>query len=73
MVVGSVWRVYSAKPRTAAPVKRRLDGNGGMAWTVESQRLSVTRLGSMAGDDPGKVVCQTQMHQLYEQRNKQLL
>lgn len=61
MVVGSERRVRicSTQPRLAAPIEGRLDGDGGVTWTVESQRLSVTRLSGVTGDDPGQVVCHT--------------
>lgn len=48
---------YSTKLHLAAPVEGRLDGDGGVAWTVEPQRLPITRVGRVAGNDPGQVVC----------------
>lgn len=59
MIACPEWRVwsYSAKLHLAAPVEGRLDGDGGVAWTVEPQRLPITRVGRVAGDDPGQVVC----------------
>lgn len=59
MVVGAEWRVCSAQPHLAAPVEGGLDGDGGVTWTVESQRLSVTSVSRVTGDDPGQVVCYT--------------
>ncbi|TNN48322.1 hypothetical protein EYF80_041484 [Liparis tanakae] len=47
-------RVGAARPRRAAPVEGRLDGDGGVTRAVESQRLSVTRLSRVTGDDPGQ-------------------
>lgn len=62
MVVGPGWRVCSAQPRPAAPIEGRLDGDGGVTRTVETQRLSVARLSRVTGDDPGQVVCNTTKH-----------
>lgn len=62
MVVGPEWRVCSAQPRPAAPIEGRLDGDGGVTRTVETQRLSVARLSRVTGDDPGQVVCNTRKH-----------
>lgn len=49
-------RVGPAQPHLAAPVERRLDGDGGVAGTVETQGLSVAGVSGVAGDDPGEVV-----------------
>lgn len=59
MVVHSERRVCSAQPRLAAPVEGGLDGDGGVTWTMESQRLSVTGVSRVTRDDSGQVVCYT--------------
>lgn len=59
MVVGSRWRVCTTQVHTAAAVESRLDGDSGVTWTVQPQRLSVTRVSGVAGDNPGQVVCYT--------------
>lgn len=53
-------RARPAQPLLAAPVEGGQDGDGGVAGTVESQRLPVTRVSGVTGDDPGQVVCHTE-------------
>lgn len=50
----------AAQPGLAAAIERRLDGDGGVAGAVETQRLPVTGLSRVAGDDPGQVVYGTE-------------
>lgn len=57
VVVSSGRRLPAAQPGNAAAVERRLDGDGGVARTVEPKGLSVTCQGWVAADDPGEVVC----------------
>lgn len=57
MVVGSRWRGCTAQPRPATSIEGGLDGDGGVARTVEPQRLTVTGESRVACDDPGEVVC----------------
>lgn len=50
-------RLGAAQPGPAAPVEGGLDGDGGVAGTVEPQGLPVAGQGRVAADDPGEVVC----------------
>lgn len=54
-------RFRPAQPGGPAAVEGRLDGDGGVARAVESQRLTVAGMSRVTGDDPGQVVWSTEV------------